>query len=187
MINEMRDFPVGKRSAVVEDEFFRCTDCGEELYEPGQMDAVMLRASTAIRANLGLMMPDEIRALRESFDLSQADFERLLGVGQKTVVRWEKGTVFQNQATDALLSALRDVTGVAAYLSDRTGVPVSIPAQHTGVTAFGGAVSALTRLRDELRQFDLSAELLKDDQSLTGPEGPTYLVETGGFERGEAA
>lgn len=187
LTSEEREVWIGKRSAVVEDQFFRCSVCGEELYEPGQMDAVMLRASTAIRADLGLMMPEEIRELRESLALSQADFERLLGVGEKTVVRWEKGTVFQNQATDALLSALRDVAGVAAYLSARTDVVVSKPAQHIELTAFGGVVPVFTRIGDELRQFGLSAELLEHDQFVTGPEGPTYPVETGGFETEEAA
>ena len=132
LISEEREVRVGKRSAVVEDQFFRCGGCGEELYEPGQMDAVMRRASTAIRADLGLLMPEDIRALRKSLELSQVDFERLLGVGQKTVVRWEKGTVFQNQATDALLRVLRDVESVAEYLGARKGIPV--PARHSGVS-----------------------------------------------------
>ena len=128
LVSDEREVRIGKRSAVVADQFFRCSVCGEELYEPGQMDAVMLRASTAIRADLGLLTPEEIRALRESLELSQVDFERLLGVGQKTVVRWEKGTVFQNQATDALLRALRDVAGVAEHLSARTGIKVPVRA-----------------------------------------------------------
>ena len=130
LVSEQRDVRVGTRSAVVEDEFFRCVVCGEELYEPGQMDAAMTRASDAIRARLGLLTPGEIKALRESLELSQASFERLLGVGEKTVVRWEKGTVFQNQATDALLRVLRDVSGVGEFLSARTDVPVPVPEQH---------------------------------------------------------
>jgi HTH-type transcriptional regulator/antitoxin MqsA len=126
-IVECRQVHVGARSAVVEDQFHRCRACGEEFYEPGQADAVMMRATTSIRAELGLLMPDEIRALRESLALSQADFERLLGVGKKTVVRWEKGTVFQNQATDGLLRAVRDVPGVAEYLGLRAGIRVAAP------------------------------------------------------------
>ena len=133
LVSENREVRVGKRSAVVEDQFFRCSVCEEELYEPGQMDAVMLRASTAIREDLGLLMPEQIRALRGSLGLSQAEFERLLGVGEKTVVRWEKGTVFQNKATDGLLRALREVEGVAEFLGARTGIPVPVRAGLSGV------------------------------------------------------
>lgn len=105
--SEEREYTIGRRSAVVRDEFMRCPVCAEEFYLPGQMDAVQRRASAAIRDEEGLLLPEEIRAIREGLGLSQADFERLLGVGPKTVVRWEKGTVFQNKATDALLRLLR--------------------------------------------------------------------------------
>ena len=170
LVSEEREVYIGKRSAMVEDQFFHCGTCGEELYEPGQMDAVMLKASTAIREDLGLLMPEEIRALRESLELTQADFERLLGVGEKTVVRWERGTVFQNRATDVLLRALRGVKGVAAFLGDRTGIPVPVQAEGSGVP-------------DELRRFDVAdVEMVASDKFVPAPEKPPYPVETGGYE-----
>lgn len=59
------------------------------------MDAVLRRAADQIRDEEGLLGPHEIRAIRERYRLSQADFERLLGTGPKTVTRWERGTVVQ--------------------------------------------------------------------------------------------
>lgn len=167
-----REVFVGKRSAVVEDEFFRCLQCEEEFYEPGQMDAAMKKASNAIRADLGLLLPEEIESIRRSLDLSQADFEKLLGVGAKTVVRWEKGTVFQNQATDGLLRTLRDVPGVAEYLARRSGVAISVRARRVGV-------------REELLRFDQEAsELMEQDRYRGDPASPKrYPVETGYFGR----
>ena len=117
-----RNIRIGSRSAEVLDEFLRCTKCDEEFYLPGQMDALQLRASARIREEEGLLQPREVRAIRQGLGLSQSDFERLLGVGPKTVVRWEKGTVFQNRATDALLRLVRDVPGSARLLSERSGV-----------------------------------------------------------------
>jgi len=122
--SEEHEVFVGRRSAVVLDEFYRCEQCEEELYEPGQAEEAMRRAATAIRANIGLLQPEEVKAIRESLDLSQADFERLLRVGPKTVVRWERGIVFQNQATDVLLRAIRDFQGFAEYLAEQAGVSV---------------------------------------------------------------
>lgn len=127
LVAEERTVRVGSRSARVIDEFYRCTACGEELYEPGQMDAVMRRASAAVRTRLGLLQPEEIREIRATLDLSQADFERLLGVGKKTVVRWEKGTVFQSQATDRLMRVLRGVPGTAEFLRGIDGPPARAP------------------------------------------------------------
>jgi len=124
-VQETRPVRVGKRKVTVEEEFLRCVACGEEAYAPGQMNESMRRASNEIRREDGLLLPDEIVAIRTRLGLSQAAFEQLLGVGAKTVVRWEKGTVFQNKATDQLLRVLRDVPGVCRYLSERQGIPVA--------------------------------------------------------------
>ncbi len=134
-IAEMRDVPIGKRVVRVLDRFARCTDCGEELYAPGQMDATQRRASDLIRKEDGLLLPEEIRAIREALGLTQHAFERLLGGGPKTVVRWERGTVCQNQATDSLLRVIRAFPAAAAFLAERHGV--ALPG--------GTRVSAATR------------------------------------------
>jgi len=38
-----------------------------------------------------LLAPEEIRSIRARYGLSQAELERMLGLGAKTVVRWEPG------------------------------------------------------------------------------------------------
>jgi len=78
-IAEKRDVTVGKRVVRVLDRFARCTDCGEELYAPGQMDATQRRASDLIPKQDGLFLPEEIRAIREALGLTQHAFERLPG------------------------------------------------------------------------------------------------------------
>jgi len=113
---------VGARSVAVEGDYSTCTGCGEVFFAPGEMDEAMQKASSVVRDEDGLLQPAEILAIREGLDLSQAEFERLLGVGPKTVVRWEKGTVFQNGATDSLLRLLRDVPGCVRYLRARAGL-----------------------------------------------------------------
>jgi HTH-type transcriptional regulator / antitoxin MqsA len=123
-ISEEREVAVGNRSALVLDQYFRCEGCRESFYAPGQMDATTRRASDAIRAAEGLLLPAEIRGIRERFGLTQQAFEQLLGVGPKTVVRWEKGSVFQNKATDSLLRVVDRFPEVAGFLAELHGVPV---------------------------------------------------------------
>ena len=124
IVAEVRDVPVGKRVVRVRDRFSRCSDCGDEFYAPGQLEATQQRAAHRIRAEDGLLMPEEIRAIRVDLGLTQQAFERLLGVGPKTVVRWERGTVFQNQATDALLRVIRAVPAAAGFLAERNCVEI---------------------------------------------------------------
>jgi HTH-type transcriptional regulator/antitoxin MqsA len=121
-VSDPMEIVIGQRSARVPAERMRCDECGEEFFLPGQMEAAQKLASAQIRECLGLLAPDQVKEAREKYGLSQTTMERLLGVGPKTVVRWERGTVFQNKATDALLRLIRDVPEAAAYLAAERGV-----------------------------------------------------------------
>ena len=121
-VSEEREVSIGRRSARILDEFGRCAECGESLYAPGQLDATLRRASDAIRREEGLLSSASIREIREKLGLTQHEFEKLLGVGPKTVVRWEKGTVFQNRSTDSLLRVIDALPESARFLAQLHGV-----------------------------------------------------------------
>ncbi|GAV31941.1 MAG: type II toxin-antitoxin system MqsA family antitoxin [Coriobacteriia bacterium] len=80
-----------------------CASCGEEYLSLDAAELLQKEAVRRVRTTRGLLTPEEIRSLRHSLALSQADLEKLLGVGPKTVVRWEKGTVFQSATADRLM------------------------------------------------------------------------------------
>jgi len=120
---------IGRRTVSVSGDYERCRgDCGEFYFAPGEMDAVMKRASAIIRAEEKLLTPNEIKAFRKGIGLTQPQLEDLLGAGPKTVGRWEKGTVIQNGATDTLLRLLRDVPQALQHLlAERGIVPDVVP------------------------------------------------------------
>lgn len=131
-VREVTAVSVGRRSTEVEVDFVRCRDCMEEFFRPGQLDAAQDAASRKIRNEEGLLLPWEIKSLRDAIGLSQAGFEKLLGVGPKTVVRWEKGTVFQNAATDSLLRLLRANRLNVLILAKRHEVEIPPDFMHHG-------------------------------------------------------
>lgn len=94
-----------------------CTDCGEVYLSLEAAEALQSKAIRASKAARGLLSPEEIRELRRSLALSQAAFEDLLGVGAKTVVRWEKGTVFQSAIADRMMRLIRLVPDVTSILT----------------------------------------------------------------------
>lgn len=94
-----------------------CTGCGEVYLGIDEMERLQKAAASQVRESQGLLQPDEIRSLRASLGLSQTGLEGLLGVGAKTVVRWEKGTVFQSATADRLMRLLRVMPETAAVLS----------------------------------------------------------------------
>ena len=50
-------------------------------------------------------------AVRERFDLNQADLGHLLWLGANTVSRWESGRNVRTAAMDTLLRLIRDLPG----------------------------------------------------------------------------
>ena len=106
------------------DELSSCSACGEEFYTPDQSLASSRARAATLRAHEGLLSPQEIKHIRESYALSQADLEKALGLGPKTVVRWERGSVCQSRAADNLLVMARDFPEVFAAIAQRNGVDV---------------------------------------------------------------
>jgi HTH-type transcriptional regulator / antitoxin MqsA len=105
-VREPREIRIGRRSALVDDEFQRCGHCGNEFYFPAQMRATQVRAAERIREQLGLISPERIRLLRSRLRLTQHQLEKALDVGPKTVVRWERGTVLPSKTANRLLHLL---------------------------------------------------------------------------------
>ena len=62
----------------------------------------------AVCRHLGMLTPDEIRALRNRHGLSRAAFSRLTGFGEATLARWEGRRVIQNTSSDRYLRLLGD-------------------------------------------------------------------------------
>ena len=127
LVTEPRETWWGSRRVTIDDTFYRCSSCGETFYVGDMPDETSRRAATAIRREDGLLEPDEIRAVRARYGLTQAGLETLIGAGEKTVVRWERGTVAQNATADTLLRVLRDHPEVVAALAEERGVKVALP------------------------------------------------------------
>lgn len=70
-----------------------CATCGEDIWDEELDSQNLLRAYTEYRARHGLLQPHEIRAIREKYKLSQAAFARVLGLGEKSVTRYENGSI----------------------------------------------------------------------------------------------
>jgi len=111
------------------DQFNKCGRCGEEFYTRDQSLASSRAAAKVVREHENLLSPERIRAIRLSYEMTQADFERALRLGPKTVVRWESGTVRQSAIANSLLLAIEGNADVFAKVAGANGVEVSAVAQ----------------------------------------------------------
>jgi putative zinc finger/helix-turn-helix YgiT family protein len=108
----------GEEIAVPSAAHFGCPKCGEIVLRYRDSRRLGEDAVTIYRKKHGLLSADEIRALRERFDLTQADLAHLLRLGANTVSRWESGRNVQTAAMDILLRLIRDLPGSVDYLRD---------------------------------------------------------------------
>ena len=113
----------GEQIIVDDADYCLCASCGEIYLESGMDGDIHRRAVDQYKRDNGLLSGDEVRELRQALGLSQAKFEKLIGAGPKTVVRWERGSVFQNRTADTLMRVVRDFPEVAAYLTKRVDEP----------------------------------------------------------------
>lgn len=93
-----------------------CPKCHEVVLRLQDARRLSVDAIAIYRRKHGLLSADEIRAIRQRFNLTQAAFARLLRLGANTLSRWESGRNVQTEAMDTLLRMIRDLPGSIDYL-----------------------------------------------------------------------
>lgn len=73
--------------------------CGFEFFDEEAEDL----SHEAVCRHLGRLTPQQIKELREKHGFSRADLERITGLGEASIARWERGELIQNAGNDSLL------------------------------------------------------------------------------------
>lgn len=96
----------GDDITVIADVCF-CKSCGDELWNEEFDEQNLLKAYTEYRRRHNLLQPEEIQAIREKYNLSQRTFARILGFGDKTITRYENGSI-PDAAQNNLMMLVQD-------------------------------------------------------------------------------
>jgi putative zinc finger/helix-turn-helix YgiT family protein len=116
LITEPVSVRIGERAVMVNHTHRKCDKCGEALYTPQELRGLHREAAGVLRAESGLMRPEEIRGLRERLRMTQTELEEIMHAGKKSVVRWESGSVCQSGAADTLLRVFSMFPDIAEVL-----------------------------------------------------------------------
>ena len=108
----------GEEIAVPSAAHLKCPKCGEIVMRFQDAKRLHEDACEIYRRKHGLLSAEEIRAIREQFNLNQADLARLLRLGANSISRWESGRNVQTAAMDMLLRLIRDLPGSIDYLRE---------------------------------------------------------------------
>ena len=117
IIRKKESYDVCGEQIEVEAQVLVCAECGEEFYCEELDNATLVTAYNEYRRRHKLLLPEEIKKIREQYGLSQRSFAKLLNWGDKTICRYENGSV-QDKAHNSLLLFLREPENMRAYLTE---------------------------------------------------------------------
>lgn len=117
VISKKETYEVLGEDIEVQAQVLVCADCSAEFYCEELDDATLTNAYNEYRKKHKLLLPTEIKQIRELYGLSQRGFAKLLNWGDKTIHRYENGSI-QDKAHNSLLLFLRTPENMKFYLSE---------------------------------------------------------------------
>ena len=84
-----------------------CKICGEAVTDEKIQIKNDIIAFDAYKKTMGLLTSEEIKNIRKKYDLSQVNLAKLLGFGEKSIARYESGSI-QDEAHDLMLKTIQD-------------------------------------------------------------------------------
>jgi putative zinc finger/helix-turn-helix YgiT family protein len=76
-----------------------CSHCHEQWFDAETDDQINI----ALRQQIGLLQPEEIRRQRKALRLTQKDLAEKIGAAESSLSRWENGSSIQSKSTDKSL------------------------------------------------------------------------------------
>lgn len=117
VITKREAYDVCGESVEVDAQVLVCAECGEEFYCEEFDNATLVRAYNEYRKRHRLLFPEEIKKIRVQYGLSQRSLAKLLNWGDKTICRYENGSI-QDRAHNSLLLFLREPENMRTYLTE---------------------------------------------------------------------
>lgn len=94
-------------SIEVKVEYHKCAECGEEFLDLNSPYDHLAEAYRIYRERKRMLQPEDIRAFRKRYGLTQGELARLLGWGETTLTRYEKGALQSESHNTALRLAMK--------------------------------------------------------------------------------
>lgn len=99
---EKETYPVKNEPIEIMAKVSYCKHCGAELWNETLDNENLKTAFNEYRKRRGLLTSEQIKRIREKYQLSQALFSKVLGLGEKTITRYENGSI-QDAAHNGLV------------------------------------------------------------------------------------
>lgn len=105
VIQKQESYPVKGEEITIQADVCTCAECGTEIMSIEYDDENLRRAYAIYRERHHLLKPEQIKAIRDFYEISQVSFARMLGVGDKTIARYENGSLQDESINNLILLA----------------------------------------------------------------------------------
>lgn len=90
---EKEIYPVKNDPIEIISEVTYCKRCDEQIWNKDLDTKNLEKAYEKYRKKHNLLQPKDIKRIREKYSLSQVSFAKILGLGEKTITRYENGSI----------------------------------------------------------------------------------------------
>ena len=105
IVQKPESYPVKGEDVTILANVCTCAECGTELLSIEHDDDNLRRAYAVYCERHHLLTPERIKAIRDRYGISQVSFARMLGVGDKTIARYENGSLQDESINNLILLA----------------------------------------------------------------------------------
>lgn len=121
LIKEERELSIRNEPIIIDMEYYKCSECGEEFVVPDLENDPFETAYRLYRTKHNMLQPEEIRDFRHKYHLTQNELANLLGLGGATISRYETGKL-QDETHDTLLRLVMEPETLRGLVSNSMGI-----------------------------------------------------------------
>lgn len=118
VISKKQTFNVKGRKITLITPVRICNKCGEEIFDEDLDSKTLQLFYNEYRRLENLLMPEEIKVIRNKYRLSQASFAKFLGLEEKDIARYEDGAI-QTVCHDNLIRLMDSVDAFSILWEER--------------------------------------------------------------------
>ena len=119
-IDTVEEIKVRGEAFEIEMHYLKCKECDNTFDDPTSDHDPLELAYREYRKRHGMMQPEDIKAFRKKYGLSQGELSSILGWGIATLNRYENGAL-QSQAHEKTLSLAMEPDNLMILLRDSAG------------------------------------------------------------------
>ncbi|HSJ69350.1 MAG TPA: type II TA system antitoxin MqsA family protein [Anditalea sp.] len=165
---EWREVPFRKESFKIPFQFYKCENSGEQFTTTTVDEVNMLRLYTQYRAKHHIPLPEEIKAMREKYEVKASRMGEILGFGPNTYAQYEKGDL-PTMANANLLKIAKDPAKFLTLVNDWE--PISAKAKTDLIQRIKRLISEKDSLFVNLENYLMGG--IEPDE-YTGYKNPDY-------------